>query len=188
MLLSLLLLSCALQAPDGPLVAPFEGVVGATAVYDHAPGTPGQQGFDGVVVEGLDGHLGWDWPLPMGTPVRAVAAGRVIASGEEAFDCPLTGERTTDQQVVRVRHELSDTRRLTTAYAHLSRLDVGVGDTVAAGEVLGLSGASGCASGPHLHFAVWQALGGPAAAFQPIDPYAGPEPLWKRGEAPLTGL
>jgi len=43
-----------------------------------------------------------------------------------------------------------------TVYAHLSRVDVLMGQAVGPGQVVGLSGSSGNASGPHLHFEVWR--------------------------------
>jgi murein DD-endopeptidase MepM/ murein hydrolase activator NlpD len=46
---------------------------------------------------------------------------------------------------------------ITTAYAHLSQMDVKVGDTVKAGEVIGKVGTTGRSSGPHLHWgAYWK--------------------------------
>jgi murein DD-endopeptidase MepM/ murein hydrolase activator NlpD len=43
---------------------------------------------------------------------------------------------------------------LVSVYCHLSRIDARAGQQLAAGEVLGLSGATGRVTGPHLHFAV----------------------------------
>ena len=43
-----------------------------------------------------------------------------------------------------------------TVYAHLSEIRVRTGDAVEPGFVIGLSGASGNASGPHLHFEIWR--------------------------------
>lgn len=50
-----------------------------------------------------------------------------------------------------------------TRYAHLSRLDVEPGEHVLAGQQLGLSGATGRVTGPHLHFEIWQ-------SGKPLDP------------------
>jgi len=52
---------------------------------------------------------------------------------------------------------------IATRYAHLSEVNVKVGDTVQAGQDIARSGASGRATGPHLHFEVLE-------AGQPVDP------------------
>jgi murein DD-endopeptidase MepM/ murein hydrolase activator NlpD len=52
---------------------------------------------------------------------------------------------------------------LTTRYAHLSRLNVSAGEAVRRGDVIGLIGATGRASGTHLHYEVW-------ANGRPINP------------------
>jgi murein DD-endopeptidase MepM/ murein hydrolase activator NlpD len=84
-------------------------------------------------------HAGLDFPAPTGTTVRAAAAGRVTYAGFA----------TGWGLVVTVDHGGWKTR-----YAHLSRATVAPGAGVTAGERVGLVGATGFATGPHLHFEV----------------------------------
>jgi murein DD-endopeptidase MepM/ murein hydrolase activator NlpD len=86
-------------------------------------------------------HEGVDLDVPTGTPIRAMQDGRVR----------FAGERGGWGKVVMVDHP----RRVTSVYAHLSRIDVRTGDRVRGRQVVGLSGASGNAENPHLHFEVW---------------------------------
>jgi len=86
-------------------------------------------------------HEGVDLDVPSGTPVRSMRPGTVR----------FAGERGGWGKVVIVDHA----RKVTTVYAHLSRVDVRTGETVKGKQVVGLSGASGNAQGPHLHFEVW---------------------------------
>ncbi|MGW2340585.1 peptidoglycan DD-metalloendopeptidase family protein [Streptomyces sp. NPDC001661] len=85
-------------------------------------------------------HTGQDFAVPTGTPVRAVGAGTVVFTG--------CGDGFGNQVVLRHADGYY------TQYAHLSRIGVRVGDRLAAGETLALSGATGNVSGPHLHFEV----------------------------------
>lgn len=83
-------------------------------------------------------HLGVDYGAPTGTPVRVVGDGIVEFSGwQNGFG-----------NVVYVNHG----RGHTTVYAHLSRINVKRGDRVSQGQHVGAVGATGWATGPHLHF------------------------------------
>jgi len=83
-------------------------------------------------------HLGVDYGAPTGTAVRVVGDGVVSFSGwQNGYG-----------NVVQVQH--SGNRM--TAYAHLSRMDVRKGQTVEQGQLIGAVGATGWATGPHLHF------------------------------------
>lgn len=83
-------------------------------------------------------HTGVDYGAPTGTPVRTVGDGRV----------KFAGVMGGYGNVVEVEHGGGDT----TLYAHLSRIDVRVGQLVERGQTVGGVGATGWATGPHLHF------------------------------------
>ena len=85
-------------------------------------------------------HGGLDVAIGTGTPLRAAAAGRVIAVDDYFY----SGKSVW----------LDHGQGFITLYIHMSRIDVKEGDTVARGSVIGLSGASGQVTGPHLHWAV----------------------------------
>ncbi len=83
-------------------------------------------------------HKGVDYGAPMGTPVRVVAQGTV----------KFAGRQNGYGNVVEVEHGNGKA----TLYAHLSRIDVRVGQRIDQGERVGAVGATGWATGPHLHF------------------------------------
>jgi murein DD-endopeptidase MepM/ murein hydrolase activator NlpD len=83
-------------------------------------------------------HLGVDYAAPTGTAVRSVGDGVV----------EFAGTQSGFGNVVFVQHR----RQHTTVYAHLSRINVRKGQTVSQGQNIGLVGATGWATGPHLHF------------------------------------
>jgi len=85
-------------------------------------------------------HQGTDFRAAVGTPVRAPNAGRVVL----AKDLYFAGN------TVILDHGLG----VFSLVAHLSRIDVAVGERVLRGGVLGESGATGRVTGPHLHWAV----------------------------------
>ena len=94
-------------------------------------------------------HSGIDIAAPVGTPVRPVAAGRVIFSGVyQGFG-----------RIVAIQHG----KHMSSLYAHYDDLRVAVGQFVHRDTVLGVVGSSGRATGPHLHFEV-------RVAGTPVDP------------------
>ncbi len=78
--------------------------------------------------------------MPTGTPVKAPAAGRVVLVGDYFFN----------GKTVFVDHG----QGFISMFCHLSAIDVQVGDDVARGDVVGKVGATGRATGPHLHWNV----------------------------------
>lgn len=88
-------------------------------------------------------HQGLDYRVPTATPVSAVNAGTVILARPLYFE----------GNCVVIDHG----QGLLTLYLHLSEFKVKEGDVVKRGQLIGLSGATGRATGPHLHIAVrWQ--------------------------------
>jgi murein DD-endopeptidase MepM/ murein hydrolase activator NlpD len=85
-------------------------------------------------------HTGVDFVVPTGTPVKAVGAGTVVSAG--------WGGAYGNQVVLK----LADGHYA--QYGHLSQLSVSAGQAVTEGQQLGLSGATGNVTGPHLHFEI----------------------------------
>ncbi|MBY0409088.1 MAG: M23 family metallopeptidase [Burkholderiaceae bacterium] len=83
-------------------------------------------------------HLGTDFAAPTGTAVRTVGDGVV----------EFAGVQNGYGNVVFVKHR----NQHVTVYAHLSRIDVRKGQSIEQGQTLGAVGATGWATGPHLHF------------------------------------
>ena len=107
-----------------PAQGRISGVYGSQRIDNGVPKSP---------------HYGLDIAVPTGTPVKAPAAGIVSFV---ATDLVLTGG------TVLIDHG----RGLTSSFLHLSRVDVKVGDRVKQGEVFAAAGATGRASGPHVHW------------------------------------
>ena len=95
-------------------------------------------------------HTGVDLAVPLGTPVRASAAGVVTRASEDAVN----------GRLVIIDHG----RGVTTAYCHNQKLEARVGQTVEMGQIVAFSGSTGRSSGPHLHYQV--ELSG-----TPVDPF-----------------
>jgi murein DD-endopeptidase MepM/ murein hydrolase activator NlpD len=90
-------------------------------------------------------HQGLDFRVPAGTPVAAVNRGRVLLARLLFFE----------GNCIVIDHG----QGLLTLYLHLSKFLVNEGDTVEKGQQIGVSGATGRATGPHLHLAVrWQGV------------------------------
>jgi murein DD-endopeptidase MepM/ murein hydrolase activator NlpD len=95
-------------------------------------------GWRALSVNGNHFHAGVDLAVPLGTPVHAARDGVVVKAGWGG----------TYGNVVYLDHGDGTQTR----YAHLSRIDVQVGERLRQGDVLGLAGSTGASTGPHVHF------------------------------------
>jgi murein DD-endopeptidase MepM/ murein hydrolase activator NlpD len=88
-------------------------------------------------------HKGIDFRAPMGTPVNATSAGRIVEAGWNG----------NYGLMIRLRHGAN----LETNYAHLQKLApaLKVGDDVKAGQIIGYVGSTGLSTGPHLYYEVY---------------------------------
>ena len=90
------------------------------------------------ILQSWRAHNGVDYGAPAGTPVRSVADGVVETAGRQ----------NGYGNVIQLQHGAGKT----TIYAHLSKIDVRQGQRVEQGQRIGTVGATGWATGPHLHF------------------------------------
>jgi len=85
-------------------------------------------------------HAGMDFRAPTGTPIRAPASGKIVRAGRNGGYGKMV--------------EIDHGNGLKTRFAHLSRIQVRVGEEVSAGQRIGASGNTGRSTGPHLHYEV----------------------------------
>ena len=107
-----------------PVTGRISGRFGSARSYNGKPGTP---------------HSGTDVAAAAGTPLHAPAAGVVSFAAPDLY---LTGGTVL----------LDHGHGVSSAFLHLSRIEVKVGQRVARGDVLGAVGATGRATGPHMHW------------------------------------
>ena len=120
------------QAMRWPAKGRISGLFGAQRVY---------RGPDGKSIPAAY-HPGVDIAVPAGTPYVAPADGVVILAAGHPF--------TLEGNLLMVDHGMG----LNSAFLHCAKLLVKRGDKVAQGQVLGLTGMTGRATGPHLHWAL----------------------------------
>jgi murein DD-endopeptidase MepM/ murein hydrolase activator NlpD len=194
-------------APGAFLTLPFMGPHIVTSLFDHCYPDYGTSGavcrYDGVKATAAvggpdpsftagyaqtpgghdylyyDGHDGYDYALTY-EPVAAAAPGVVILANWIDPNC----HSCLSGQTIEINHG----NGLLTLYGHLSQINVTKGQHVARGQVIGISGMTGTATGPHLHFGVYNIH----RSQTPVDPYGWsgsyPDPYaWDQGDLWLTG-
>ncbi|WP_343526538.1 peptidoglycan DD-metalloendopeptidase family protein [Sphingomonas sp.] len=115
------------QSLRWPVTGRISGLFGAQRIYRGEPGSY---------------HSGTDIAASTGTIVRAPADGVVILAADTPF--------TLEGHLLMLDHG----QGLNSAFLHLSRIDVRVGDHVRQGQPIGAVGATGRATGPHLHWSL----------------------------------
>jgi len=113
-----------------PIIWPSDGWISATYGYRTDPFT-GKRNF----------HPAVDISTQKGQPVYATATGRIISAQRNG----------AYGNLVEIDHGFG----LTTRYGHLSKFGASVGDTIQRGDVIGYVGATGRATGYHVHYEVW---------------------------------
>jgi murein DD-endopeptidase MepM/ murein hydrolase activator NlpD len=115
-----------------PVIGRVSGVFGSQRIYAGEPGAP---------------HSGVDVARPTGTPVATPADGLVVLAAEAPF--------TLEGNLLIIDHGMG----LSSAFLHLSRIDVREGQQVRQGQIVGAIGATGRATGPHLHWGMmWRGV------------------------------
>jgi murein DD-endopeptidase MepM/ murein hydrolase activator NlpD len=115
------------QTVRWPAIGRISGLFGSQRIYRGEPGSY---------------HSGIDIARPTGTPVVAPADGVVILAADHPF--------TLEGNLLMIDHG----HGLNSAFLHLSRIDVRAGDHVRQGDPIGAVGATGRATGPHLHWSL----------------------------------
>jgi len=112
---------------EGPFIWPVEGrITSEFGLIRMVNGVPNGR------------HSGLDIAAPTGTPVRAAGSGVVV----------LAAHHLTTGKTIIIDHGWD----LSTSYLHLSEIHVAPGEHVTQGQVIGLVGSTGFATGPHLHW------------------------------------
>ena len=125
----------------GVLAWPLKGNIMLTQSFGNTP--------DAKILYNGKPHNGIDLGAPIGTPLYAADSGEVWETGNtDAFSGCLSYGKW-----VLIKHP----NNLATLYAHLSQIGVTRGTSVTRGDLIGYTGDTGYATGPHLHFTVYDA-------------------------------
>lgn len=145
--------------PDGEIAAAASssGRTGVAPAYNVGPrGTEEQNGFylrpilGGRKSQGIHGYNGVDIAAPRGAPILASATGEVIVAREGGWNGGYGN-------YVVIQHDNGSQ----TLYSHASSIIVYAGERVVRGQVIGYVGATGKATGPHVHFEIRNGIRNP---------------------------
>jgi murein DD-endopeptidase MepM/ murein hydrolase activator NlpD len=102
-------------------------------------------------------RFAWDFPMKIGTPITAAAAGTVVDVKEDSARGGKSKQFADDANYVEIDHGGSRY----SVYMHVAQgsVNVTVGDVVQAGDLIAKSGNNGFSTSPHLHFTVTDAAG-----------------------------
>jgi murein DD-endopeptidase MepM/ murein hydrolase activator NlpD len=143
--------------PNGEIAAPVAPKKSIAAGGGSSASSASYAGYylrpisGGTRTQGVHGYNGVDLAAPVGTPLLASAAGEVIIAKQGGWNGGYGS-------YVVIKHD----NGTQTLYAHASSVGVGVGQYVGQGDIIGALGASGKATGPHVHFEI---RGGPRNPF-----------------------
>lgn len=122
-----------------PLDSPF--TTSETTINSNNSAEPQGRPVGGYLTQEYHpGHNGLDFGVTVGTPVHSTMNGKVVYAGwnEQGYGNLVIVENGPYK----------------TYYAHLSQIPVSVGQQIAAGNIIGLSGNTGNSTGPHLHYEI----------------------------------
>ena len=119
---------------DNIFIKPVEGKITSDFGYRAKP-------VDGAT----SNHSGIDIGIPVGTPIKAIADGTVVAANG--------GMRGYGNGIF-IDHGFINGKHVISEYGHLSSFEVKIGDKINAGQVIAKSGNTGISSGPHLHITI----------------------------------
>lgn len=193
---------CPATMPQDPSVRAYvDKIMSEMATYAATPATllnggvggPWQQPVTSWVGSGTFGqsgsmwrmcgwHTGFDYAVGTGTPVRAIHSGTVIHAGSGAT-AGGTGGAYGNQVIV--DHGQVDGKVTRSYYDHLSAISVTTGQKVQTGQLVGVSGATGNVSGPHLHLELTIGATGMPSCGQFVDPRAF---IVKHANDPITQM
>ena len=124
------------------------------------------QGYNGSFSHSGPERYAIDWTMPEGTPVLAARGGRVVAVKDDSESGGADKRFEGFANFVLIQHSDGTIGNYAHLRAHGAR--VKPGQSVVAGETIGLSGNTGFSSGPHLHFSVFKTRNGKERESLPI--------------------